>query len=119
MVVEPAFPDGDGVLHQLTQSRQVPLGDKTRGVVRMDTRGRENESGIRGGDVARDLRGRERFTNANDGSGARVAGARDYVVAVTVERRVREVGVAVDEEGRVPVLRGHLRSIQRRTGAAT
>jgi hypothetical protein len=29
------------------------------------------------------------------------------------------VGVAVDEEGRVPVLRGHLRSIQRRTGAAT
>jgi hypothetical protein len=29
------------------------------------------------------------------------------------------VGVAVDEDGRAPVLRGHLRSIQRSTGAAT
>jgi hypothetical protein len=29
------------------------------------------------------------------------------------------VGVAVDEDCRVPVWRGHLRSIQRRTGAAT
>jgi hypothetical protein len=29
------------------------------------------------------------------------------------------VGVAVDEDGRMPVARGHLRSIQRSTGAAT
>ena len=31
-------------------------------------------------------------------SGARVAGAGDYLVAVAGERRVREVGVAVDED---------------------
>jgi hypothetical protein len=29
------------------------------------------------------------------------------------------VGVAVDEDWRTPVLRGHLRSIQSSTGAAT
>jgi hypothetical protein len=29
------------------------------------------------------------------------------------------VGVAVDEDGRMPVARGHLRSIHRSTGAAT
>ena len=85
----------------------------------MDTGGREDEARIFYGELAGEPGGRQRFTNADDGSRARVAGAGDYVVAVAVERRVREVGVAVDEDGRAPVLRGHLRSIQRRTGAAT
>ena len=63
--------------------------------------------------------GREGFADADDRSRARLAGARDYRVAVAGERRVREVGVAVDEDRRASVRRGHLRSIQRSTGAAT
>jgi len=85
----------------------------------MNARGRENELRIVGSDFARDFGCRERLSNADDGSRARFAGAGDYLVAVTGERRVREVGVAVDEDGRMPVARGHLRSIQRSTGAAT
>lgn len=80
---------------------------------------RENEAGIVGSDLARDFRRRQRLPNADDGSRARFPGAGDYLVAVTGERRVREVGVAVDEDGRMPVARGHLRSIHRSTGAAT
>ena len=68
----------------------------------MNAGGRENESGIFRSNLARGLCCRERFTNADDGNRARIAGAGDYVVAVTAERRVREVGVAVDEDGRVP-----------------
>jgi len=61
----------------------------------------------------------ERLSDADDRDRTRIAGAGDYRVAVAGERRVREVGVAVDEAWRAPVLRGHLRSIQRSTGAAT
>ena len=64
-------------------------------------------------------RRQQRLTDADDRLRARIAGAGNYLVAVAVERRVREVGVAVDEDVRVPVLRGHLRSIQRSIGAAT
>jgi len=62
----------------------------------------EHKAGIIDRDCAGDLGGRQRFTDADDGSRARVAGAGDYVVAVAGERRVREVGVAVDEDGRIP-----------------
>jgi hypothetical protein len=62
---------------------------------------------------------RNGFTDANYCDRARIAGAGNYLVAVAGERRVREVGVAVDEDRRASVLRGHLRSIQRRTGDAT
>ena len=40
----------------------------------------------------------QRLTNADDRLRARGAGALDYLVAVAVERRVREVGVTVDED---------------------
>jgi len=66
-----------------------------------------------------DRRRGERFADADDRLRARIAGARYYRVAVAGERRVREVGVAVDEDWRAVVWRGHLRSIQRSTGAAT
>ena len=45
-----------------------------------------------------DRRGIDRFTDAHDRQGARLAGAGDYLAAVAGERRVREVGVAVDED---------------------
>ena len=68
----------------------------------MDAGGRENESDIFRRNLARGRCRRERLTNADNGNRARLAGAEDYVVAVTAERRVREVGVAVDEDGRMP-----------------
>ena len=120
VIVETAFADGDGrTFEQRPQLRDVSRVHEIRGIVRMDAGGWENESRIVHRDLARDFGSRQRFPNADDGSRARIAGAGDYVVAVTAERRVREVGVAVDEDGRLPVLRGHLRSIQRSTGAAT
>ena len=79
----------------------------------------EDEARVLGSIAGRVGRGGKRFTDTNYGNRARVAGAGDYRVAVAGERRVREVGVAVDEDRRASVLRGHLRSIQRRTGAAT
>lgn len=85
----------------------------------MDASGGENESGIRCRVLGGGCGCRQRLPNADDGNRARIAGAIDYLVAVAGEGRVREVGVAVDEDGRAPVLRGHLRSIQRSTGAAT
>jgi hypothetical protein len=87
--------------------------------MRMDARGRVNESGLglryprRGGGRV------ERLADADDSFGARGAGAGDYLVAVAVEGRFREVGVAVDEPDRPSTLRGHFRSIHRRIGAAT
>ena len=41
---------------------------------------------------------RERFPDANDRDRARGAGAIYYLAAVAGERRVREVGVTVDED---------------------
>jgi len=120
VIVETAFADRDGrTLEQSPQQWDVSRLQEIRGIVGMDAGGWENESRIVGRDLARDFGSRQRFSNTDDGSRARDAGAGDYVVAVTAERRVREVGVAVDEDGRLPVLRGHLRSIQRSTGAAT
>lgn len=64
----------------------------------MDAGGRKDKSRMLGGDLRGDLRRRERLTDADDCNRARNAGAGDYLVAVAGERRVREVGVAVDED---------------------
>ena len=64
----------------------------------MDSGSRKNESGIFRGTLHGDGRGRQRLTYTDDGDRARLAGAGDYLVAVAGERRVREVGVAVDED---------------------
>jgi hypothetical protein len=85
----------------------------------MDSRRGEHETGIRGRVLSGECRCLERLAYADDGRRARIAGAGDYRVAVAGEGRVREVGVAVDEDLRAPAWRGHLRSIQRSTGAAT
>ena len=119
VVIETAFSDCDRVSQRRAQLRQIAFCDEVGSIMWMNPRGRENEIRVVRGDFARDRRRRERFSNANDSSRARLAGACDYLVAVTGERRVREVGVAVDEDGRMPVALGHLRSIQRSTGAAT
>ena len=118
VVVEAAFADRNGGTHERTQPRYVAVFVKPGRVVRMDSSGRENKAGIRGRVFTRKSRRLQRLPDADDGRRARTTGARDYLVAVAGERRVREVGVAVDEGRRASVLRGHLRSIQRSTGAA-
>ena len=120
MVVESAFTDRNrSEPEDLTQPREIVACIESRSVVRVDAGSGEHEAGIVDAKLNRDLRRGERLTDTDDPLRARRAGARDYGVAVAGERRVREVGVTVDEDVRAPVLRGHFRSIQRRIGAAT
>jgi hypothetical protein len=120
VVVETALTHCDRAsLEKVTELRDVALGVERCGVVRVNARGRENEAPVFLSVLSRQRSGIHGFADADDRGRARIAGAADYRVAVAGERCVREVGVAVDEACRAPVLRGHLRSIQRRTGAAT
>jgi hypothetical protein len=120
VIVEAALTDRDcAALEEFTKPGNVaPLIECGR-VMRMDTRGGEHKTRILGRVFGREGRYLERLSDADDSLRARIAGAGDYRVAVAGEGRVREVGVAVDEDRRAPALRGHLRSIQRSTGAAT
>lgn len=120
VIIEPALSDSDRVGGEdFSQLGKIPNWVKRRGVVWMDSGRREHESLI----LCRAISGypgcRQGLTDADDRRRARIAGAGYYRAAVAGERRVREVGVAVDEDRRVSVLRGHFRSIQRSTGAAT
>ena len=63
----------------------------------MYSRGGEYEPEIVRGEVGGDGSRRQRLADAHYRDRARFAGARNYRVAVTGERVVREVGVAVDE----------------------
>jgi len=99
MVVEAAFTHCDGrIMKQLAQARHVSRSKESCRVVRMDAGGGEYKSGIFCRILSRARRRRERFTDADYRPRARVAGAAYYRVAVAVERRVREVGVTVDED---------------------
>jgi hypothetical protein len=120
VVIEAALADRDSaVLHKAAELGDVALGLKRRGVVGMNASSREDEARILRGVLSRHRGCIDGLADADNSCRARIAGAGDYRVAVAGERCVREVGVAVDEACRAPVLRGHLRSIQRRTGAAT
>jgi len=120
VVVEPAFSDRDGVAKKVAQFRDISFLVEPGRVMRMNAGSREDEARVFGSACRRENGHVERLSDAHDSRRARLAGAGDYRVAVAVERRVCEVGVAVDEVFcREPVWRGHLRSIQRSTGAAT
>ena len=120
VVVETAFTHSDRASREkATELWDVALRVKRCCVVGVNARGRENEARVLLGVLSRHRGGTHGFADADDRGRARIASAGDYRVAVAGERCVREVGVAVDEACRAPVLRGHLRSIQRRTGAAT
>jgi hypothetical protein len=98
VVVQSALADShSGAGEQSAELRDIARSVKCRSVVRMNSGGREHESGIGRGVLRGDSRRRERFPDADDRKRARLAGARDYRVAVAAEGRVREVGVAVDE----------------------
>jgi hypothetical protein len=63
----------------------------------MDSGGRKYEAWVLSGDRGGNRRCAERLSDADNRPRPGRAGARDYRVAVAGERRVREVGVAVDE----------------------
>lgn len=120
VIIESALADRDrGASEKLAQSGYIAVCVECSGVVRMNSGRREDIARIFGSQMSSEGRYLERLSDADDSRRARDAGAGDYRVALAGERRVREVSVAVDEDGRAPVLRGHLRSIQRSTGAAT
>jgi hypothetical protein len=120
VVVESTLTDRHGARPKHgAQPGQVPQRVESRSVVRVDPGRREYEVRVFRGARRSSGTSVKGLADANDRRRARIAGAPDYLVAVAGERRVREVGVAVDEDRRASVLRGHLRSIQRRTGAAT
>lgn len=99
MIVQAALSDGNrGVSEQRMQAWNVARLIELRGVVRMDASGREYETWICGSHIGSRCRDCQRLADTDDGSRARIAGASDYLVAVAGERRVREVGVAVDED---------------------
>jgi hypothetical protein len=99
VIVESAFADSDGgTCEQLAQLRNVARRVKRSGVVWMNSGCRKDETGIVRRVSGGDGRRRERLPDADDRQRARFAGARDYRVAVAAEGRVREVGVAVDED---------------------
>lgn len=99
VIVEPALADRDRrAREEIAQLRHVSQSIKRGSIVGMDAGGRKDESGICSRELGRDGRRGERLPDADDRQRARSAGARDYRVAVAGEGRVREVGVAVDED---------------------
>jgi hypothetical protein len=66
-------------------------------VVRMYARREPDETGVAGGNGGCALRGRQRLSDRNDCLRARLPGAEDYIVSISVESRVRKMGVTVDE----------------------
>ena len=97
---------------------------ETRSIVRMNACGMKNEAGVLAGERGCVARSGQHIvctaarSDADYRAGASAARPLDYLVAVAGERRVGEVRVAVDEVWNADVLRGHLRSIQSRTGLA-
>ncbi len=98
-IVESTLANRDGGMsQQLAQLRNIARRVKRGCVVGMDSGGRKDEPGIVRRALGGDRRRRERLPDADYRQRARKAGARDYRVAVAGEGRVREVGVAVDED---------------------
>ena len=147
VVVEATLPD----CHRPRSDVLANLGDVARcieatGIMRMYARCVEAEPRVRGRQECGALRRGHRLANAHDGLGTALSCAGDDILAIRVERRIREVRMAVDERnqrvraatgGRVPAGltgatgagaregarsfprdRGHLRSIQSNVGPA-
>lgn len=123
VVIEPALSDGDRAAAQaLGERRRIARGVEAGRVVRVHASGEDDEARMRLRDPGRLSRLLDGGADADDSRRARIAGASDHRVAVAVEGRVREVGVAVEEAFHVGLVvvaaRGYLRSIQSSTGPA-
>ncbi len=99
VIIETAFADCySRISDELAQLRDVAGHLKAGGVMRVNSGGGEDETGILLRAPSRYRCSSERLSDADDRDRARIAGAGDYRVAVAGERRVREVGVTVDED---------------------
>jgi hypothetical protein len=67
------------------------------GVVRMDSCGVIDEARMIRSDGGRTIRGGDGFADGDNSDRASITRARDHCVAVVVERRIGEVGVAIDK----------------------
>ena len=99
MIIESALADRhSGTAKQVAQFRNIARRVECGCVVGMDSGSRKHEPRVVRRILGGDRRRGERFPDADDRPRARIAGARNYRVAVAGERCVREVGVAVDED---------------------
>ncbi len=121
VVVQPALAHGNGTTgEQLGERVYITRWVEVARVVRVHARRVGDKARIRLDDPGCLTSLLDRSADADDSRRAGVAGAGDYLVAVTGEGLVREVGVAVDEACfHAALTRGYLRSIQRSTGPAT
>ena len=142
VVVEAAFTDRDGSgSHLDANGGRVTRGVEVGGVVRMDTRRKENATGIFDGDLARALCGIEGFPDRHDRRGPCSECPVNNSSPIRLESRIGEMGVRIEKaqwafssgyavlaaliptaDGLVPfgsVDRGYLLSIQSRIGEAT
>ena len=74
-------------------ARRVEVG----GVVRMDSCGKKNATGIFGGDPARPLRGVERFPDRDDGGGPCRECPVYNITPIRLESRIGEMGMRVEK----------------------
>lgn len=124
MVVETALTDRHCALcDQISEISEVGLVEPFC-VMRMDASGEPDEALVRPCNSRRctsgaeDIPGAAAGTDAHNGFGPAFTCASYYFAAVTVEGRVREVRVTVDEPFDIPSFRGHFVSIQSSTGDA-
>lgn len=100
MIIQAALTDGDGALpDELSNGGSVGDGIEPGGIVRMNARREEDESGTALGDRRGATRGGDGLSNAHDRARAGGAGAIDHGITVVIEGRIREMCVAVDEVG--------------------
>ena len=99
VVVEPALSHRNRAgLEERADLRDVAPCVELDGIMRVDAGRREHEPRVLRGDPGSGGGGFDRLADADDRARARIAGAGDYRAAVAGEGRVREVGVAVDED---------------------
>jgi hypothetical protein len=99
MVVEPALPNGNcAIADLLGYERNVACRIEALSIVWVDTGAVEHKARMIARDQGRFRGGVRRLADADNRPRSCGAGPLDYLAAVAVEGRVREVGVAVDED---------------------
>lgn len=101
VVIQPALSDRDRAgAQELSDGVGIPERVEARGIVRMHPGGEPKEVRMAAGQLLRPSRGIERLTDTNDTDRPGLTGAVDGLIAVGVECRIREVGVAIEKRGR-------------------
>src|SRR5262249_33190809 len=100
VVVEATLADSDGpTTNEISQCGVVARLVEICGVVRMYTGSEPHEAGMRRRQRRRPLSRGDRFADTDDTDRARGASVLDDGLAIFVERRIGEMGVAVEKGG--------------------